>query len=136
LDFKTDAQSGKHFLLEINARFNLWHCLGAANGVNLMEVAYDYLVAGKKPVPQPYRTDTRWISVPLDFRAYRELAARGELTFVGWLSSIFTRTVHNHLAWNDPGPFVMTCVNRLVRKSRFWLEQIKIWLHEWLFTAS
>lgn len=137
MDFKTDVESGKHFLLEVNARFNLWHCLGAANGINLMQVAYDYLVAGKRPSPQPYRTDTRWISVPRDFRAYRELAARGELSFVGWLSSIlFTRTVHNLFAWNDPAPFVMTCANRFVRKGRKLLERTKLWLREWLSTAS
>jgi D-aspartate ligase len=137
MDFKADAQSGKHFLLEVNARFNLWECLGAANGVNLMQIAYDYLVEGKRPVPQPYRTDTLWISVPLDFRAYRELAERGELSFFGWLSSVvFTRTVHNHLAWNDPAPFVMACVSWLVRKSHQLLERIEKRLREWLSTAS
>ncbi|MCI0467324.1 MAG: ATP-grasp domain-containing protein [Beijerinckiaceae bacterium] len=137
MDFKTDAQTGKHFLLEVNARFNLWQSLGAANGVNLMQIAYDYLVAGKRPVQQPYRTDTRWISVPLDFQAYRALAARRELSFAGWLSSIvFTRTVHNHLAWNDPAPFVMKCVSWLNRKSLQLLERSKNWLRKWLSTAS
>jgi predicted ATP-grasp superfamily ATP-dependent carboligase len=137
MDFKTDAETGKHFLLEVNARFNLWHCLGAANGINLMQIAYDHLVAGKRAPPQSYRTDTRWISLPLDFRAYRELAALGELSFVEWLSSILlTRTVDNLFAWKDPVPFVMTCVNRLVRMGRKLLERMKVWLREWLSTAS
>lgn len=137
MDFKADGQSGEHFLLEVNARFNLWQCLGAANGINLMQIAYDYLVAGKRPAMQPYRTDTRWISLPLDFRAYRELAARRELGFVEWLSSVFfTRTVHNHFAWNDPAPFVITCLDRLIRKARQLLRRTKIWMREWLSTAS
>jgi len=135
MDFKTDAESGRHFLLEVNARFNLWHSLGAANGVNLMQVAYDYLVAGKRPAPQPYRTNTRWVCLPLDFRAYRELAARRQLSLLGWLSSIFfARTVHNLFAWKDPAPFVMTCVNRLVREGRKLLERMKVWLRECLST--
>ncbi len=137
MDFKTDADTGKHFLLEVNARFNLWHHLGAANGVNLMQVAYDYLVAGKRPPPQPYRTDTRWISLPRDFRAYRALAARGELSFVEWISSILlTRTVHKHFAWKDPAPFVVTCANRFVHMARRLLERIKVRLRKWLSTAS
>lgn len=136
MDFKADARSGKHFLLEVNARFNLWQCLGAANGINLMQIAYEYLVSGKRPAPQPYRTETRWISLPLDFRAYRELAARRELSLAGWLSSIlFTRTVHHHFAWNDPAPFVMTCAGWLARRSRRLLNRVKKALREWLSMA-
>jgi predicted ATP-grasp superfamily ATP-dependent carboligase len=124
MDFKTDALTGKHFLLEVNARFNLWNHLGAVNGVNLMQVAYDYLVTGKRPPPQPYRTDTRWICLPHDFRSYRVLATRGELSFFAWIYSILsTRTVHKHFAWKDPVPFVMICASRLVRMARKLLER-------------
>ncbi len=133
MDFKTDVESGKHFLLEVNARFNLWHCLGAANGLNLMEVAYDYVVAGTSPPPLSYRTDTRWLCLPLDCRAYRQLAARRQLSLVGWLSSIlFTRTVYNVFAWSDPAPLVMT----FVRKVRKLLGLMQDWSRQWLSTAS
>ena len=133
IDFKTDAESGRHFVLEVNARFNLWHCLGAANGLNLMEVAYDYLVAGKRPPPLSYRTDTRWLCLPLDCRAYRELAARRQLSLAGWLSSIlFTRTVYNVFAWRDPAPLAMT----FVRKVRKLFGLMKVWSRQWLSTAS
>lgn len=133
MDFKTDEGSGKHFLLEVNARFNLWHCLAAANGLNLLEVAYDYVVAGKRPPPLSYRTDTRWLCLPLDYRAYRELAARRQLSLVGWLSSIlFTRTVYNVFAWSDPAPLLMT----FVRKVRKFVELLKDRSRQWLSTAS
>src|SRR5262249_15543014 len=39
MDFKRDP-AGTFHLLEINARFNLWHRLGAASGVNLPLIAY------------------------------------------------------------------------------------------------
>jgi D-aspartate ligase len=133
VDVKTDAESGQHFVLEVNARFNLWHCLGAANGLNLMEVAYDYVVAGKRPPPLPYRTDTRWLYLRLDYRAYRELAAHRQLSLAGWLSSIlFTRTVYNVFAWSDPAPLVMT----FARKARKLLRLMKVWSRQWLSTAS
>lgn len=125
MDFKTDAKSGKHFLLEVNARFNLWNCLGAENGINLLSVAYDYMVEGKRPPPSSYRTDTRWLCLPRDYRAYRELAARRELGLVGWITSILsTRTVYNVFAWRDPAPLVMICM----RKPRKLLKLITTWL--------
>jgi D-aspartate ligase len=137
MDFKTDAVTGKHFLLEVNARFNLWNHLGAANGVNLMQVAYDYLVSGKRPLPQPYRTDTRWISLPRDFHAYRVLAARGELSFLRWISSILlTPVIHRHFSWKDPAPFVMICATRFARMARRLREWITVRLRKWLSTAS
>jgi predicted ATP-grasp superfamily ATP-dependent carboligase len=136
-DFKTDAVTGKHFLLEVNARFNLWNHLGAANGVNLMQVAYDYLVSGKRPPPQAYGTDIRWIPLPRDFRTYRALAARGELSFLRWASSIlFTRLVHRHFSWKDPVPFVKLCASRIARIARKSREQITALLRKWLSTAS
>ena len=42
MDFKQDARTGRWYLLEVNARFNLRHYLGAVNGVNLMRTAYDF----------------------------------------------------------------------------------------------
>lgn len=137
MDFKTDAVTGKHFLLEVNARFNLWNHLGAANGVNLMQVAYDYLVSGKRPPPLPYGTTTRWISLPRDFRTYRELAARGELGFAQWASSIlFTPMIHRHFSWKDPAPFVKLCASRVARVVRRSREQVTARLRKWLSTAS
>lgn len=137
IDFKTDAVTGKHFLLEVNARFNLWNHLGAANGLNLMQVAYDYLVSGKRPPLQTYRTDTRWISLPHDFRSYRTLAARGELSFVAWISSfLLTRTVHKHFSWKDPAPFVIKCANQFAHIARGLPQRIAMRLRKWLSTAS
>ena len=48
MDFKRHAASGRFYLLEVNARFNLWHYLGAKGGVNLAQVAYDYVTRGAR----------------------------------------------------------------------------------------
>ena len=79
-----DSRSGRWYLLEINARCNLWHYLGARNGVNLMAAAYDFMVDRKPPARVRYATRDRWLSLDLDFKAYRELSQRGELTFAAW----------------------------------------------------
>ena len=50
LDFKR-APSGELFLLEINARFNLWHHPGAVAGVNLPALVYGDLVGLPRGAP-------------------------------------------------------------------------------------
>jgi predicted ATP-grasp superfamily ATP-dependent carboligase len=106
MDFKRDARSGRFYLLEINARFTLWHYLGAANGVNIPQAAYEYLVYGIRRKPSPYRTSVKWNHLYLDYHAYRELNALGELTFGKWARSLFARHVQNVFFWKDPMPFL------------------------------
>ena len=128
IDFKQDAVSGDWRVLEINARFNLWHYLGARNGINLPRVAYDYLVYGKRPATgQGYRTTHRWLSLRPDFRAYRALAARGELGAWAWLRSLLEApNAHDVFSWTDPAPFLRQCLNqsrsRIPRLAKRWLS--------------
>jgi len=115
MDFKRDTR-GWH-LLEVNARYNLWHYLGARNGVNLMRVAYDYLVDGTRPQPAHARAHYRWLAFDLDFKAYRELAARGELSLGRWLASFAgTPIVCNLFSASDPGPWLALWRQRLTRR--------------------
>lgn len=131
IDLKQDEVSGAWRLLEINARFNLWHYLGARNGINLPRVAYDYLVHGKRPATgQGYRTTHRWLSLRPDFRAYRALAARGELGAWAWVRSLVgTPMAYDVFSWTDPKPFLRHWLNqfrtripRLTRKVTQWLS--------------
>jgi len=133
IDFKQDAVTGAWRLLEVNARFNLWHYLAARNGLNLPGVAYDYLVDGKRPGTAPrYRTAYRWVALRLDFRAYRELAASGELDLWGWLRSLAeSPKVYEMFSWSDPMPFVRHCVERMRRFPRLTTR-----IARWLSTAS
>jgi predicted ATP-grasp superfamily ATP-dependent carboligase len=133
IDFKHDAQSGRWYMLEVNARFNLWHHLGAANGINILRTAYDYLLDGKLPrVPAHFGTRVRWLSLGLDWRAYRDLASRGELGFWKWAASLAGwRKVYDVFSWTDPRPFALYCRRRLRRLPRFTAR-----LTRWLFTAS
>jgi predicted ATP-grasp superfamily ATP-dependent carboligase len=132
MDLKQDAATGAWRLLEINARFNLWHHLAARNGLNLPRIAYDYLVYQKRPEIKAYRTTHRWLSLRHDYRSYRALAARGELGAWAWLRSIVrSPKVYDVFSWSDPLPFVRHCLARARRIPRLTLR-----LKQWLSTAS
>lgn len=137
MDFKRDAASGRWYLLEINARCNLWHYVGARNGVNLMRVAYEYLLEGSTPAAARAGTTWRWVNLRLDWRAYRELAARGELGFARWaLSLLASRTVYSLWGWNDPMPFLRFWGRRIGRKLSRPALQLGGRLMPWRSTAS
>jgi predicted ATP-grasp superfamily ATP-dependent carboligase len=137
MDFKRDPRSGEWYLLEINARYNLWHYLGACNGVNLMRAAYDFLVDGAQWETGRYRTSRRWLALRLDFASYRARAARGEANLAAWLASIaFSRTVYNVFAWNDPGPWVSFQSARFARKWDRACDILRGFVRQWRSTAS
>lgn len=137
MDFKRDPRDGRWYLLEINARYNLWHYLGARNGINLMAAAYDFLVDRKPPARLPYATRYRWLSLDLDFKAYRDLAQRGELTFAAWAGSILrSRNVYNLFSWRDPGPWLRFWTRRVSRRLGRAANGAAMALRQWRSTAS
>jgi predicted ATP-grasp superfamily ATP-dependent carboligase len=138
IDFKRCAASGRLALLEINARFNLWHHLGAANGVNLPRIAYDYLVHGTRPAASPgYGTRRRWLCPRLDWRAYRACAARGELGWGAWLASLAgAPLVYDTFSWSDPLPWIRQRARRAPARLRRELRALGARLQQWLSTAS
>jgi predicted ATP-grasp superfamily ATP-dependent carboligase len=138
MDFKKDARTGEWYLLEINARFNLWHYLGARNGLNLLRVVYDHLLEGARPLnPHVYATEFRWLSFELDLRAFRQMRARGELGLFSWLASIVaSRNIYNVFAWRDPGPWLVFWGHRLSRRWERGPSRLFSMVRQWLFTAS
>jgi predicted ATP-grasp superfamily ATP-dependent carboligase len=137
MDFKRDPRDGRWYLLEINARYNLWHYMAARNGINLMAAAYDHLVDRKPPVAKEYATRYRWLSLELDFRAYREMARRGELTFAGWAGSILrSRNVYSLFSWRDPAPWLRFWSARVSRRLGRAYAGASLALRQWRSTAS
>jgi len=121
MDFKRDVRDGRLYLLEINARFNLWHYLGAANGVNLPRAAYEYMVYGVRRRPSAYATKYKWQHLLLDCHAYRELHALGEISLWRWVSSLFlARRVQNVFLWKDPVPFIRWAVIYFFERMQKW----------------
>ena len=103
IDFKRHAETGRFHVLEINARSNLWHYLGAKNGVNIAAVAYEHVTRGVRPAALSAGTKYRWLCLSLDWRAFRT----SDLGFGQWLASLFAAAKIYHLfAWDDPLPFL------------------------------
>ena len=137
MDFKRDSQTGRWYLLEINARCTLWHYLGACNGVNLMEAAYDYLMTGSKPLPVKAKARYRWLAFDYDFKAYREMARAGEITFVAWIGSILgSRKIYNVFSWRDPGPWAHDTFGRIFRRMTRGPRRVATRFRQWRATAS
>jgi predicted ATP-grasp superfamily ATP-dependent carboligase len=137
MDFKRDPRDGRWYILEINARYNLWHYLGAANGVNLMAVAYGHLLGHHRRMPQRPSTTWRWLSLENDWRSFRVLRARGELGVAGWLASIaLSRNVYNLFAWRDPGPWLRFWARRVARRAGRGSSRLLEMVRQWRSTAS
>ena len=137
IDFKKNAADGRFHVLEVNARFNLWHHMAAKNGVNLPRVAYDHLIYRKPPARTTYRTAFRWLCLRSDFRAYRDLADRGLLGMGDWLLSLLvSRKVYDLFSWTDPLPFLLWWANRGNSRLRRWRGHFVTWIRRWGSTAS
>ncbi len=136
IDLKRDAGTGRFHVLEINARYNLWHHVAAKNGVNLPQVAYDHLVHGARPADTRYRTTFRWLYFRLDYRAFRALVSRNELGVIGWLLTLIrSRKVYHLFSRTDPAPFLRWEGDRVKSRVRRGLDNLSLWLQRWLSTA-
>jgi len=115
IDFKKDIKSGDYYILEINARYNLWHYLGAINGVNIPLAAYNYLTTGEKLFSYNYKTTHKWLDLYIDYKAFKELKSRGEINIIKWIYSLLRhRKIYNVFSWRDPIPFI-----------KWWIDWIK-----------
>lgn len=128
IDLKRSTVTGKLYVLEVNTRHNLWHYMGARNGVNLARVAYDYLACGTRPVHAEATTAYRWLCLHRDYKAYRHLSAHGELGCGRWLWSLLeARKVYDLFSWSDPAPFVFHWLGNFRKIPRFAARKLLRW---------
>lgn len=105
VDFKRDARTGRLVLLEINARFNLWHHPGAAAGVSIPALVYrDCVEPGSARPAGPARPGVRWVSLRDDFQAFKEYRAAGEISFFRWLVQAAAADINESFMFRDPMP--------------------------------
>ncbi|NUP09723.1 MAG: hypothetical protein HOW73_27065 [Polyangiaceae bacterium] len=105
IDMIRDAATGRCYTLEVNARFTLWHQLAAADGVNVPHIAYDYLVAGRRPDGVHYEPRHRWMNLYRDYKSFLQRREEGNLGLWAWVRSVASRpAVFESFAWDDPIP--------------------------------
>jgi predicted ATP-grasp superfamily ATP-dependent carboligase len=103
LDFKRGPDpEGLLYLLEINARFTLWHHPGAIAGVNVPALVYGDLVGSSRPTVARARTGVRWCRPWKDIHAAR---ASG-MSLVKWLPWALRCEAKAAVAWDDPLPLL------------------------------
>ncbi len=109
-DFKRGPDGSLH-LLEINPRYNLWHCLGALAGVNLPALAYADMVGLPRQPWRIARAGVRWCTLPSDFAAAR---ASG-VPFWRWLTWVIRCDAKSNMNWDDPMPLLTGAWNHLAK---------------------
>lgn len=90
LDFKRDDE-GRLWLLEVNPRFNLWHHVGAAAGVNIPAFVWADLLGLPRPARTPARSGVAWCRVERDRLAARE-AGIDSWRWLRWAAGCETRS--------------------------------------------
>jgi D-aspartate ligase len=137
IDLKRDPGDDRWYVLEVNARYTLWQYLGAANGMNLMRTAYDYLAEGQRTTFAAPASRLRWLDLALDFKAARELRRKGELGWLRWAGSLVaSRKLHTLFSWSDPLPFAHLAWHRVHRKVGRGPAKVFHTLRQWASTAS
>jgi predicted ATP-grasp superfamily ATP-dependent carboligase len=119
LDIVRDRRDGALYLLEVNARYNLWHYLGAVHGINLMQVAYDYLIHGIAADAHDYQPHARWLNLYRDYLAFRTLRRQHAMTCGEWLAQLAREpNIYEAFAWDDPLPALRWFMRQLGEKVR------------------
>ncbi|MGH7192512.1 MAG: carboxylate--amine ligase, partial [Candidatus Saccharimonadales bacterium] len=115
VEFKLDPRDEQLKLIECNARFTAANGLLADCGFDLARLVYYRLAALDPPKLAHRRTGVRlWYPID-DFKSFRELRQRGELTLPGWLASLCHRQTFPFFRWHDPLPTLMVEARRLGR---------------------
>jgi predicted ATP-grasp superfamily ATP-dependent carboligase len=112
-DFKRDAD-GQLYLLEVNARFNLWHHLGAVAGVNLPALVYRSLTTGSTlAIEATARPGARWCYMWYDAAAAREW----NVPLWKWAPWALGCEAKSCVALDDPMPFLRGVVWRKIARA-------------------
>lgn len=101
LDFKRGPDDQLH-LLEINPRFNLWHHLAAAAGMNLPALVYADLLGLPRPAVARPRVGACWLRPSQDRRAARESG----MSRLAWLAWAARCDANASFSWDDPMPWL------------------------------
>lgn len=119
VEFKLDAASGTHYLIEANPRSASGNQMAISAGVDLPWIGYRYLTGsegGDKPA-RGFRPGVKYINEELDAEAYLELRRSGGMGLRRWVRSIRGTTSWAVWARDDPRPF-MVLMWRLLRRLR------------------
>jgi predicted ATP-grasp superfamily ATP-dependent carboligase len=108
IEFKLDERDGQMKLIECNARFTASDCLLTASGLDLPLFVYNRIVGRPAVAPVTYSVGLRLWKPIADFRSYRQLRKRGELTTLAWIQSLLHPWILPVFRWDDPLPALVS----------------------------
>ncbi len=112
-DFKRGPDR-KLYLLEVNARFTLWHHPAAIAGVNIPAMVFGDLTGHPDREARRVRHGVRWCRMWQD-----RLAATGEgMSLLRWLVWWLGCEAKSGVAWDDPMPIMSSALRRVSRRQR------------------
>jgi len=121
VEFKKDARDGQYKLIEINARYWMWHSLATACGVNLPYLQYLDTLDKKVTPTISTKIGKKWYitSVDLPMSIYEILT--GRLSIRNWVLSLSLDCVDAMISLRDPLPSLMIPVKflRVLRRKMF-----------------
>ena len=108
VEFKKDPRNGQYKLIEINARYWMWHSLATACGVNLAYLQYSEAVLGARRVARHQcRCAKKWYMSFVDVPMSLSEILTGRLSVRSWASTLSLNAVDAVVSWRDPLPSIM-----------------------------
>lgn len=114
VEFKRDERDGKLKIIECNPRFTAAQELLVRSGLDTAVIVYNHVTGEPLPAIDRCREDIRYWYPVRDFRAYLQLRKRNELSFAGWLASVYHRHCFPFFRFDDPKPSVARCFRKIV----------------------
>jgi predicted ATP-grasp superfamily ATP-dependent carboligase len=93
VEFKRDMRDGQLKIIEVNGRLTAGHPLVTRGGAPIDLIIYCHLTGQVLPRFDSYSQTLRLWDPLRDFMAFLQLRRTGELSFRGWLRSIFAQKV-------------------------------------------
>ena len=117
VEYKRDSRDGSFRFVELNPRFELSNSLLARAGANIALAMYSDLTGGDR-VSCEFRENVGWMALNLEWKACRELAARGEFSWIEWVKSLRGLRTEALFSLDDPLPGTSAYLQ--VVKNTFW----------------
>ena len=117
VEFKRDARTGKHFIIEPNiGRPTGRSAIAEAGGVEILYAMYCDLLGLPLPANRTQKyIGTKWIDLRHDFQSALYYWRKGELSLLDWWRSWRGPKAYAYFSWRDPAPFIRDLRNALWR---------------------
>jgi D-aspartate ligase len=109
VEFKLDAGTGTHYLIEVNPRTVSGNQLAISAGVDFPWIAYRHLTESVAEAGRgiAFRPGVKYVNEELDLLAYLALRRSKAITTREWLRSIRGAEAKALGAWDDPMPLIV-----------------------------